>query len=101
METKEVTNNLEELAEKIIKSTEENFDSVNRPKHYTEGRKFEPIEVIEDWNLGFCMGNALKYISRSGRKTSGTLSDKEKEIEDLNKAIWYINRRIKEVNEGR
>lgn len=100
METEELINNLTELADKIVENTSE-FDSVNKPKHYAEGRKYEPIDVIEDWNLGFCTGNALKYISRSGRKTSGTLSSKDKEIEDLKKAIWYINRRIKEINENK
>lgn len=67
----------------------ENYDSVNRPSHYTEGRKYEPIDVIEDWELDFCLGNALKYISRAGRK--------EDEIEDLKKAQWYIKRKIKQL----
>lgn len=67
----------------------ENYDSVNRPSHYTEGRKYEPINVIEDWKLDFCLGNALKYISRAGRK--------QDEIEDLKKAQWYIERKIKQL----
>ena len=67
-------------------------DPVNRPAHYTDG-KIEVIDYIEDKKLGFCLGNAIKYISRAGKK------DPEKEVEDLNKAIWYINRRIKEVQE--
>lgn len=62
------------------------FDPVNRPSHYTAGRKFETIEVIEDWELGFCLGNAVKYISRAGRKTNS--------IEDLKKAVWYLQRQI-------
>jgi len=65
-------------------------DPVNRPSHYTDG-KIEIIEFIEDKKLGFCLGNAIKYISRAGKK------DKAKEIEDLRKAIWYINRRISEI----
>lgn len=67
-------------------------DPVNRPAHYTDG-KIEVIEFIEDKKLGFCLGNAVKYISRAGKK------DPDKEIEDLSKAIWYINRRIKELRE--
>lgn len=67
----------------------ENYDSVNRPSHYTEGRRYEPINVIEDWKLDFCLGNALKYISRAGRK--------QDEIEDLKKAQWYIERKIKQL----
>lgn len=71
--------------------TETEFDNVNHPKHYTEGRKYEPIEVIEDWKLDFCLGNALKYISRAGRK------DETKTIEDLEKAKWYIDREIRNL----
>ena len=67
-------------------------DNVNRPAHYTDG-KIEVIDYIEDKKLGFCLGNAIKYISRAGKK------DPTKEVEDLNKAIWYINRRIKEIQE--
>lgn len=67
-------------------------DMVNHPSHYTDG-KIEVIEYIEDKKLGYCLGNAIKYISRAGKK------DKSKEIEDLKKAVWYINRRIKELQE--
>ena len=79
----------------------EEFNSVNKPAHYTAGRKYEPIDVIEDWNLGFCAGNALKYISRAGRKSSGSLSKKEKTIEDIDKAIWYLQRYKKEIAESK
>ena len=65
-------------------------DQVNHPKHYTDGR-IEVIEYIEDKNLGFCLGNAIKYISRAGKK------EKDKEIQDLRKAMWYIERRIYEL----
>ena len=74
--------------------TEPKNDPVNRPAHYTDG-KIEVIEFIEDKNLGFCLGNAVKYIARAGKK------DPTKEIEDLNKAKWYIERRIKELKEAR
>ena len=67
-------------------------DPVNRPAHYTDG-KIEVIDFIEDKKLGFCLGNAVKYISRAGKK------DPEKEVEDLQKAVWYINRRIYELTE--
>lgn len=70
-----------------------NEDPVNRPSHYTDG-KIEVIDYIEDKKLGFCLGNAIKYISRAGKK------DPSKEIEDLKKAKWYIERRIKEIEEG-
>ena len=69
------------------------IDAVNHPSHYADG-KIEPIDYIEDKKLGFCLGNAIKYISRAGKK------DKTKEIEDLKKAVWYIERRIQEVENG-
>lgn len=68
-------------------------DPVNSPAHYNDG-KIEVIDYIEDKKLGFCLGNAIKYISRAGKKDPG------KEVEDLSKAIWYINRRIKEIQEA-
>lgn len=63
-------------------------DVINSPSHYAEGRKFEPIAVIEDWGLNYHLGNALKYISRAGRKDEIT--------QDLRKAVWYIERYIAE-----
>ena len=62
------------------------FDPVNKPSHYTEGRKFETIAVIEDWQLGFHLGNAVKYISRAGRKDPSLIR------QDISKAIWYLER---------
>lgn len=58
-------------------------DAVNHPPHYTHG-KIEVIDVIEDWDLGFHEGNAVKYIGRSKHK--GTRK------QDLAKAIWYLKR---------
>lgn len=78
---------------------EKNYDAVQAPKHYTD-TKIEVIDYIEDKNLGFCLGNAIKYISRAGRKQSAALGEKEKAIQDLEKAIWYINRRIREIQLG-
>ena len=60
-------------------------EAVNHPHYYNEG-KIEVIDFIEDKKLGFCLGNAVKYISRAGKK------DKSKEAEDIKKAIWYLNR---------
>ena len=64
------------------------FDIVQKPKHYVEGRQYEPIEVMRDWGLleSHCLATALKYIARAGRK--------ENCIEDLRKAIWYIEKEI-------
>jgi len=68
-------------------------DMVNRPSHYTEGRKYETIDVIEDWQLSYRLGNCVKYVSRAGRK------DPAKTVEDLRKAQWYLSREI-EALEG-
>ena len=82
-----------------IGSTDNIFDDVKNPKYYTDG-KIETIEYIEDKNLGFCLGNAIKYISRAGKKHSYDKTNKEKEIQDLAKAKWYLDRRIKEIKEN-
>lgn len=82
----------------VANSKAKTFNDVECPQHYTD-TKIEVIDYIEDKNLGFCLGNAIKYISRAGRKHSADKSDKEKAIQDLNKARWYINRRIKELEE--
>ena len=74
------------------------FDDVNSPKHYTDG-KIEVIDFIEDKNLGFAAGNVIKYVVRAGKKRSAGMSDKEKAIQDLKKARYYIDRRIKEIEE--
>ena len=62
-------------------------DMIN-PTHYRGDRQFEPIAVIEDWGLNYRLGNAVKYISRNGRKPG------EDPREGLRKAIWYIEREI-------
>lgn len=66
-------------------------DPVNHPSHYTDG-KMEVIDFIEDKKLDFHLGNAIKYISRAGKKNP------DKTVEDLQKAIWYIQRKIKTLN---
>lgn len=66
---------------------------INHPSHY-RGNKYEVIDIIDDYNLNFNIGNACKYILRAGKKSKDTY------VQDLNKAMWYINREIeKETNE--
>ena len=60
-------------------------EMVNHPDHY-QGNKFEVIDIIEDYELGFSLGNAIKYILRSDKKGARK--------QDLQKAIWYIQREI-------
>lgn len=66
-------------------------ESINHPEHYGGDNTYEAIKVIEAWGLDKCfyLGNVVKYISRAGKK------DKSKEIEDMKKALWYLDRKIK------
>ena len=71
-------------------------DSVNHPSYYTSHPSgIECIEITRYYC--FSIGNAIKYLWRAGLKKEMGLKDKEKEIEDLRKAIWYINDRIKQL----
>ena len=68
-------------------SSDAEYDVVNKPQHYVQaGRKFEPIDVIEDWRLGYHLGNVVKYISRWEIKGG---------VESLKKARFYLDRFIK------
>jgi hypothetical protein len=69
-------------------------ESVNHPPHYGGDTTYEAIKVIEAWELDFCLGNTVKYISRAGKK------DPAKELEDLRKAQWYLDRRIQQLQEA-
>ena len=64
---------------------------VDHPPHYGGSENpYETIKVIEAWGLDFCLGNTVKYISRAGKKSITT------EVEDLEKARWYLDRAITE-----
>ena len=62
------------------------YDNVTNPAHYTDGG-IETIDFIEAKKLSYQLGNAVKYISRAGKKSN--------KVEDLKKAIWYLEREIK------
>jgi hypothetical protein len=75
---------------KITMCKEKHKDMVNHPKHY--GGKddvYEAIKVIEAWNLGFCLGNTVKYIARAGKK--------DNIIQELEKAKWYLDRELEKL----
>ena len=62
-------------------------EQVNHPQHYGgEDNPYEAIKVIDAWDLGFSLGNTVKYISRAGKK--------DKELQDLKKALWYLQHHI-------
>lgn len=67
---------------------------VNHPQHYGgKDNPYEAIKVIEAWDLGFCLGNTIKYISRAGKK--------DDTIQELEKALWYLKREIKNLKDGK
>lgn len=66
-------------------------EAVNHPDHYGGDTVYEVIKVLEAWELGFHLGNTVKYIARAGKK------DKAKEIEDLKKAQFYLKRKIEQL----
>lgn len=73
------------LVEEVNKNMKNN---VNHPSHYTKG--IEAIDYIESWNMNFNAGNAIKYITRAPYKSN--------ELEDLQKALWYIQREIDRIS---
>jgi hypothetical protein len=67
-------------------------ENINHPSHYGgENNPYEAIKIIEHYNLCFHLGNVLKYVLRSDKK--------ENEVEDLKKAKWYIERKIKQLED--
>jgi hypothetical protein len=68
------------------------YEYVNHPQHYGgENNPYEVIKVIEALEMDFHLGNTFKYIARAGKK--GT----DKELQDLEKALWYLQRKIELV----
>jgi hypothetical protein len=73
---------------------EERREQVDHPRHYGGAdNPYEAIKVIEAWELGFRLGNAVKYISRAGKKPDAST------LVDLRKAAWYLNREIERLGE--
>ena len=70
------------------------YEIVDHPQHYGGAdAKHEAISVIEEWGLGFHLGNVVKYISRAGKKPD------QDTISDLKKARWYLDRFIEQLEE--
>ena len=85
----EVKETLQKTLDKVKEPVEN--DNVNHPSHYTDGN-IEVMDFIEDKQLNFARGNVIKYVSRAGKK------DPNKELEDLKKAMWYLNREIERLS---
>ena len=70
-------------------SEQQSYEHVNHPQHYGGlENTYEVIKVIEALEMDFHLGNTFKYIARAGKKGS------DKEIQDLEKALWYLQRKI-------
>lgn len=68
------------------------MEKVNHPSHYGgKSNLYEAIKIIEAYNLNFSLGNVIKYTLRAGKK--------DNEIEDLEKALWYLNRHLTHLKE--
>ena len=80
------------------KDKEQKTDNVNHPAHYNSHPSgIECIEIARHHN--FNIGNTIKYLWRAGLKSEEGMEDTDKQVEDLNKAIWYINDEIKRITE--
>jgi len=65
--------------------------NIDHPPHCGGDTTYEAIKVIENWRLGFCLGNAVKYICRAGKK------DGARTLEDLEKAVWCLSREVERL----
>lgn len=99
---KEMLNKEDSHSERLAGTLQEEFERqkkqerISHPPHYTWLKEECGIEVIDiTRHLDFCIGNAVKYLLRAGHKSEEGMTDKEKTIEDLKKAVWYINDKIK------
>lgn len=71
-------------------------EMVDHPAHYGGADDpFEVIKIIDHYQLGFSLGNAVKYILRAGKKEGAPT------IEDLRKAAWYLNHEIERLEKRR
>lgn len=77
-------------------------EKVSHPSHYTWLKELCGIEVIDiTRHMDFDLGNAVKYLLRAGHKSEEGYTDQEKELEDLRKAVWYINDKIKTIESAK
>lgn len=68
------------------------FNKIDHPDHY-QANTIEVIEIIEEFNLNFSLGNVIKYVLRAGAKPG------EGVLEDLRKGHWYLSREIERLAE--
>ena len=94
--TEEKRKAIVKASEKVLKELEEKKERVSHPSHYTWLKELCGIEVIDiTRHMDFDLGNVIKYVIRQGHKSEEGMSDAEKALEDLLKARWYLNDKIK------
>ena len=71
----------------------EKSETIDHPKYYGGDTVYEHVKVVKAWGLDYLLGNATKYLCRAGKKSKDTA------VEDLKKAIWYIECKIKDLEE--
>lgn len=95
------TDNEEDILSKISNGVtyyggaipEQHIEKVNHPSHYGgQDNPYEAIKVIEAWDLGFNLGNVVKYVARAGKKEGNNIAD------ELKKAKWYLCREIEKMD---
>ena len=72
----------------------DNKEMVNHPEHYGgQDNPYEVVKVCEAWGLDkdAYIFNVVKYVARAGKK------DSDKELQDMKKALWYLNRKIERL----
>ena len=85
------TSKLKELAMGVDPSIEKTKDLVNHPSHYNKG--IETNEYIKSWDMSYAQGNVIKYVSRYNLKNT----DPKLQLQDLEKAQWYLNDLVKDL----
>ena len=92
LENKHGTHGPGPVGKTLLTDSPRTNEAVNNPSHYGgSDNPYEAIKVIEAWDLGFNLGNTVKYVSRAGKKNY------QKHIEDLEKAKWYLEREIENI----
>jgi hypothetical protein len=95
-EIKPTVDELIELTKQLVPDSYEEviesfYESNTTNSYYDDDNTYEVVKVIEAWDLNFLLGNSIKHISRAGK------NNPKEEKEDLLKAVWYLNRRIKKI----